>query len=81
MSDATPQPPRAMVGSTKEYPPSRPLLLARNARVAGTAAGLPEEVVRNQVEHRIEIEATRNVNDASPAMATMISPRSTPPIP
>jgi len=48
VSDPTPQPPRAMVGSTKEYPPSRPLLLARNARVAGTAAGLPEEVVRNQ---------------------------------
>jgi 3-oxoacyl-[acyl-carrier-protein] synthase III len=40
--------PDRMVGSRRQYPPGRPLLLARNARVAGTGACLPDEVVRNQ---------------------------------
>lgn len=39
---------QTMIGSTKEYPLARPLLLARNARIAATAAALPEEVVTNQ---------------------------------
>ncbi len=39
---------QTMVGSSKEYPPARPLRLARNARVAATAAGMPDEVVTNQ---------------------------------
>ena len=39
---------QTMIGSTKQYPPARPLLLARNARIAATAAALPEEVVTNQ---------------------------------
>lgn len=39
--------PQTMIGSTKEYPPAR-RLLARNARIAATAAALPEEVVTNQ---------------------------------
>jgi 3-oxoacyl-[acyl-carrier-protein] synthase-3 len=37
-----------MVGSDKQYPPGRPLLLERNARIVGTGADLPEEVVSNQ---------------------------------
>lgn len=37
-----------MVGSHKQYPVGRPLLLARNARIAGTGASLPDEVVSNQ---------------------------------
>src|SRR5512141_263267 len=37
-----------MIGSQKQYPPGRPLLLGRNARIAGTGACLPEEVVSNQ---------------------------------
>lgn len=41
-------PAQTMVGSAKQYPPARPLLLGRNARVAATAAALPEEVVSNQ---------------------------------
>jgi 3-oxoacyl-[acyl-carrier-protein] synthase-3 len=39
---------QTMVGSSKEYPPARPLRLRRNARVAATAAGMPDEVVSNQ---------------------------------
>lgn len=38
----------AMIGSQKQYPPGRPLLLGRNARIAGTGASLPDEVVSNQ---------------------------------
>lgn len=37
-----------MIGSQKQYPPGRPLLLGRNARISGTGASLPEEVVSNQ---------------------------------
>jgi 3-oxoacyl-[acyl-carrier-protein] synthase III len=37
-----------MIGSHKQYPPGRPLHLGRNARVAGTGASLPDEVVSNQ---------------------------------
>jgi 3-oxoacyl-[acyl-carrier-protein] synthase-3 len=37
-----------MIGSTKQYPPGRPLRLARNARIAGTGSALPDEVVTNQ---------------------------------
>jgi 3-oxoacyl-[acyl-carrier-protein] synthase-3 len=37
-----------MIGSQKQYPPGRPLFLARNARIAGTGASLPDEVVSNQ---------------------------------
>jgi 3-oxoacyl-[acyl-carrier-protein] synthase-3 len=40
--------PQVMVGSTKQYPPGRPLVLRRHARIAGTGASLPEEVVTNQ---------------------------------
>lgn len=39
---------QVMVGSHKQYPPGRPLLLERNARIAGTGADLPDEVVSNQ---------------------------------
>jgi 3-oxoacyl-[acyl-carrier-protein] synthase-3 len=39
---------QTMVGSSKAYPPARPLRLVRNARIAATAAGLPDEVVTNQ---------------------------------
>jgi len=37
-----------MAGSSKRYPPGRPLMLTRNARIAGTGSSLPEEVVTNQ---------------------------------
>jgi 3-oxoacyl-[acyl-carrier-protein] synthase-3 len=37
-----------MIGSQKQYPPGRPLFLQRNARIAGTGASLPDEVVTNQ---------------------------------
>lgn len=40
--------PVSMIGSTKQYPPGRPLCLERNARILGTGAGLPEQVVTNQ---------------------------------
>jgi 3-oxoacyl-[acyl-carrier-protein] synthase-3 len=39
---------QTMVGSNKQYPPGRPLLLERNARIAATGADLPDEVVSNQ---------------------------------
>ncbi len=37
-----------MIGSHKQYPPGRPLLLGRNARIVGTGASLPDEIVSNQ---------------------------------
>jgi len=37
-----------MIGSSRQYPPGKPLLLRRNAEIVSTGAGLPDEIVTNQ---------------------------------